>query len=221
MVVDILEDFRDEIPKALAVAGEDPVDRLKTAFRACCLVVDAKRAAVNLTYRESKTLSPEGLSQIMALEVETAEPLREVYRDGVAEGVFLDIDPRLVAHNLLLTAHGWALKHWNLSDWLTLDQYIDRSLPCCWHRSRSTHPQVRRRTNGAELLAPSTDYRGGTSPEGTRPRKLLRACPSEHPESLFRIARKLHVSARNCPRCSITAGQELALVAQLDRAVDF
>ena len=82
VVVDILEDFRDEIPKALASAGEDPVERLKTAFRACCLVVDAKRAAVNLTYRESKTLPPEGLSQIMALEFETAEPIREVYRDG-------------------------------------------------------------------------------------------------------------------------------------------
>ena len=58
VVVDILEDFRDEIPKALASAGEDPVERLKTAFRACCQVVDAKRAAVNLTYRESKTLPP-------------------------------------------------------------------------------------------------------------------------------------------------------------------
>ena len=58
VVVDILEDFRDQIPQALAQASEDPVDRLTTAFRACCLVVDAKRAAVNLTYRESKTLTP-------------------------------------------------------------------------------------------------------------------------------------------------------------------
>ena len=128
MVVDILEDFRDEIPQALAKAGEDPVERLKTAFRACCRVVDAKRAAVNLTYRESKTLPPEGLSQIMALEFETAEPIRQVYRAGVAAGVFLDIDPRLVAHNMLLTAHGWALKHWNLSRWLTLDEFIDQEL---------------------------------------------------------------------------------------------
>jgi AcrR family transcriptional regulator len=128
VVVDILEDFRDEIPRALAAAGEDPVDRLTTAFRACCLVVDAKRAAVNLTYRESKTLTPEGLSRIMALEFETAEPIREVYRDGVAAGVFSDIDARLIAHNMLLTAHGWALKHWHLSRWLTLDEFIDQEL---------------------------------------------------------------------------------------------
>ncbi len=151
VVVDILEDFRDEIPKALAAAGEDPVERLKTAFRACCLVVDAKRAAVNLTYRESKTLSAEGLSQIMALEVETAEPLREVYRDGVAAGVFRDIDPRLVAHNLLLTAHGWALKHWNLSDWLTLDQYIDQELAILLASVRVNAPS-----------GPAPNGRGGT-----------------------------------------------------------
>jgi AcrR family transcriptional regulator len=150
VVVDILEDFRDEIPKALTLAGDDPVDRLKTAFRTCCLVVDAKRAAVNLTYRESKTLSPEGLSQIKTLEFETAEPIREVYRAGVAAGVFLDIDARLVAHNMLLTAHGWALKYWNLSRWLTLEEFIDQQLALLLASIRVTPPaaaaQTRNRT---------------------------------------------------------------------------
>ena len=42
--------------------------------------------------------------------------------------MFRDIDARLVAHNMLLTAHGWALKHWNLSTWLTLDEFIDQEL---------------------------------------------------------------------------------------------
>ena len=146
VVVDILEDFRDEIPKALAVAGEDPDERLRTAFRACCLVVGAKRAAVNLTYRESKTLTPEGLSQIMALEYETAEPIREVYRAGIATGVFSDVDPRLIAHNILLTAHGWALKHWHLSRWLTLDEYIDQELALLMASVRVTPPAATRDT---------------------------------------------------------------------------
>ena len=148
VVVDILEDFRDEIPKALTLAGDDPVDRLKTAFRSCCLVVDAKRAAVNLTYRESKTLPPEGLSQIKTLEFETAEPIREVYRAGVAAGVFLDIDARLVAHNMLLTAHGWALKHWNLSRWLTLDEFIDQQLALLLASIRVTPPAAAAQTRG-------------------------------------------------------------------------
>ena len=153
VVVDILEDFRDEIPKALALAGEDPVERLKTAFRACCLVVDAKRAAVNLTYRESKTLSPEGLSQIMALEFETAEPIRVVYRDGVAAGVFADIDARLVAHNMLLTAHGWALKHWSLSHWLTLDEFMELELALLLASVRAGPPAAEPKPDDTSLPA--------------------------------------------------------------------
>src|SRR6476661_8568856 len=142
VVVDILEDFRDEIPKALALAGEDPVERLKTALRACCLVVDAKRAAVNLTYRESKTLTSEGLAQIKSLEFETAEPIRQVYRDGVTAGAFLDIDARLVAHNILLTAHGWALKYWNLASWLRLDEYIEQELAMLLASVRADRSEV-------------------------------------------------------------------------------
>ena len=140
VVVDILEDFRDEIPRALAATGEDPVERLTTAFRTSCLVVDAKRAAVNLTYRESKTLTPEGLAQIKTLEFETTEPIREVYRNGVDAGVFLDVDARLVAHNMLLTAHGWALKHWSLASWLTLDEFIDQELALLLASVRAAEP---------------------------------------------------------------------------------
>jgi hypothetical protein len=46
MIADILEDFRDQIPQALAQAGANPDERPKTALPTCCLVVDAKGAAV-------------------------------------------------------------------------------------------------------------------------------------------------------------------------------
>jgi len=86
------------------------------------------------------SVPPEGLAEIMVLEFETAEPIREVYRDGVTAGVFLDIDARLVAHNMLLTAHGWALKHWNLSGWLTLDEFIEQQLALLLASVRVTSP---------------------------------------------------------------------------------
>ena len=75
VIVDILEDFRDQVPAAIADGGADPVDRFRAAFAICCRVVDAKRHAVNLTYRESRTLSREGLERIQQLEQETAEPI--------------------------------------------------------------------------------------------------------------------------------------------------
>lgn len=126
VIVDILEDFRDQIPRAISASGGDPVQRLAAAFRICCQVVDAKREATNLTYWESKTLTPEGLAQIKDLEVQTTEPIRAVFREGVSAGVFADVDPHLVVHNLLLAAHGWALKYWNLRRRFTLEEYIDQ-----------------------------------------------------------------------------------------------
>ena len=138
VIVDILEDFREQIPRAISESDGDPVQRLAAAFRICCQVVDAKRAATNLTYRESKTLTAEGLAQIKDLELQTTEPIRQVFREGVAAGVFIDVDPRLVVHNLLLTAHGWALKYWNLGRWFTLDEYIDQEFALLLASVRAT-----------------------------------------------------------------------------------
>jgi AcrR family transcriptional regulator len=126
VIVDILEDFRDQVPAAIDRAGDDPVQRFEAAFRICCRVVDAKRDAVNLTYRESRTLSAEGLEQIKRLELETAEPIRLVYDDGVAAGVFRDVDARLVVQNVLLVAHAWALKHWHVARFVTLEEYVEQ-----------------------------------------------------------------------------------------------
>jgi TetR/AcrR family transcriptional regulator, cholesterol catabolism regulator len=126
VIGDILEDFRDQVPAAIAEVGADPVDRFRAAFAICCRVVDAKRHAVNLTYRESRTLSREGLERIQQLELQTAEPIVAVFADGVAAGVFADIDSRLVVQNLLLMSHAWALKYWNLGRFLSLEEYIDQ-----------------------------------------------------------------------------------------------
>lgn len=128
VIVDILEDFRDQVPAAIEAAGDDPVARLEAGFRICCQVVDAKRHAVNLTYRESHTLAPEGLERIKQLELDTSEPIRLAFRAGVAAGAFRDVDSRLVVQNVLLAAHAWALKHWNLTRFGTLEQYVAQQL---------------------------------------------------------------------------------------------
>lgn len=128
VIVDILEDFRDQVPAAIDAAGDDAIERFEAGFRICCQVVDAKRLAVNLTYRESHTLTTDGLERIKQLELETAEPIRLAFERGVAAGAFRDVDARLVVQNLLLIAHAWALKHWHVSRFLTLEQYVEQEL---------------------------------------------------------------------------------------------
>lgn len=79
-----------------------------------------------LTYRESKSLSGEGRRRIKDLEITTSEPLRNLLQEGVASGDLVDLDVDLVTYNLLLLAHGWALKHWYLERTLGFDDYVTK-----------------------------------------------------------------------------------------------
>ena len=124
VIVDVLDAFATQVPPAVEAAGDDPVERIAAAFRAYCDVINEHRHAAILTYRESKTLGPEGRDKIKKLEIDTSEPLRAALREGVASGHLVDVDVELVAHDLLLMAHGWALKHWYLEQTLGFDDYV-------------------------------------------------------------------------------------------------
>ena len=124
VIVDVLERFEAEVPRAIAAAGEDPVQRLVAAFRTYCEVIDQHRHAAVLTYRESKSLTADGRRKIKELEIATSEPLRQILTDGITAEIFQPVDPDLVAYNLLLLAHAWALKQWYFQRNLDLDTYI-------------------------------------------------------------------------------------------------
>ena len=79
-----------------------------------------------LTYRETKSLSAEGRERLKELEVQTSEPLRAILREGVEDGVFTVPDVEIVAYDLLLLAHAWALKHWYFERTFGFDDYVTR-----------------------------------------------------------------------------------------------
>lgn len=151
VIVDVLGAFELRVPAAVESAGEDPVERLAAAFRAYCEVIDEHRHAAVLTYRESKSLSEEGRLRIKELEVTTSEPLRGLLREGIASGDLVDLDVDLVTYNLLLLAHGWALKHWYLERTLDFDEYVAKQTALALNGIVT--PRRRRRYRG--LLGPS------------------------------------------------------------------
>jgi AcrR family transcriptional regulator len=128
VLVDILEAYRQAVPEAIAAAGEDPVERLAAGFGAYCRVVDDHHQATALAYRESRTLTPEGLEQVKDLELATVQPLHDVITEGQVRGVFLPVDAGLITHDLMMLAHSWALKHWHLTPTYTLEEYIESQL---------------------------------------------------------------------------------------------
>lgn len=128
VIVGVLDSFATRVPAAVEAAGEDPVHRLAAAFRSFCEVIDERRHAAVLTYRETKSLDEAGRARIMELEVQTSEPLRQALRDGVDAGLFDAPDIDLAAYDLLLLAHAWALKHWYFERSQSLDTYVQRQL---------------------------------------------------------------------------------------------
>lgn len=150
VIVQVLDALAVQVPHAIDAAGDDPVRRLAAAFAAYCTVIDENRHAAVLTYRESKTLDPAGRERIKRLEVETSQPLRDAVHRGVESGLLHTLDPDLVAYNLLLLAHAWALKHWHFEKTMTLDAYISAQL--AFALSAVIAPTSRSRY--ADLLSP-------------------------------------------------------------------
>lgn len=143
VIVEVLDSFAAAVPPAVEAAGSDPVLRLAAAFRAYCEVIEAHRHATVLTYRESKSLSPEGRAKIMELEVQTSEPLRQELRAGRDAGVFEVEDVDLASYNLLLLAHAWALKHWYFERTLGFEDYVAKQTASALRSMLA--PRLRRR----------------------------------------------------------------------------
>jgi len=123
-IVRILEVFRDQLDPVMAAAGDDVVDQLTAGIRRYVEIVDENLDGVVLTYRESRTLGPAGRAQIKELEIATAASLRSVIEAGIARGIFRDVDVDLAVFDIMLLAHGWALKHWHFGPIYTVDEYI-------------------------------------------------------------------------------------------------
>jgi AcrR family transcriptional regulator len=123
-IVRIQDAFHDQLAPIMAAAGDDPVAQLVAGIRRYVEIVDENLDAVVLTYRESRTLDAAGRTQIKELEIATAAPLRSVIEAGIAAGVFHATDVDLAVFDIMLLAHGWALKHWHFGPNYTLDEYI-------------------------------------------------------------------------------------------------
>ncbi|GAA4475334.1 TetR/AcrR family transcriptional regulator [Rhodococcus olei] len=123
-ILAILNAFRDQLEPAMDAVGDDPVERVAAGIRRYVEIVDENLDATVLTYRESRTLDSAGRARIKELEVESSAPLRAALDAGIEAGVMNPVDVDLMVFDIMLLAHGWALKHWHFAAVYTLDEYI-------------------------------------------------------------------------------------------------
>lgn len=122
-----LDHYLQDIP--LTIRGiDDAVLRLRGAFKAYCRIAASRPNAILVAYRDTKSLSPSRRDEIKSMELASNKLLAACYTEGVEQGLFLSLDPDLVAYQMILLAHGWALKSWFFARITTLDNYIDNTL---------------------------------------------------------------------------------------------
>ena len=123
----VLDNYEQEIPRQLE-GIEHPIERLCTAIRTYCAIVDRWRDATLLTYRSTKSLRPDRRTLIMEGETRTNRILEACIRACVEAGHMQPVNEQLLAYSHVMFCHAWALKHWALGGRYSLEQYVHEGL---------------------------------------------------------------------------------------------
>jgi len=127
VLLQVVEGYATEIPKAIK-GIDDPLLRLMQAVDAYCRVVDRHSAATVLAYRSTKSLSSKRREIIQNRELETNAIVAEAIKGCMDAGLIRRVNVDVLIYQLVLVAHGWALKSWYLRSRVSLDDYIAASL---------------------------------------------------------------------------------------------
>jgi AcrR family transcriptional regulator len=127
VILDVIDGYAREIPRALQGLA-DPIDRLVATVDAYCRVVDKHRAATVLAYRSTKSLAHQRRRLIQQRELETNQLIADAITDCIKSRLLRKINVDVLTYQIVLIAHGWALKSWYFKSRLSIDRYIRDSL---------------------------------------------------------------------------------------------
>jgi len=119
----VLDTYEREIPSQLE-GLTDPVERLCVSVWAYCQIVDRLREATVLAYRSTKSLRADRRVLIKDAETRTNRLIEKCIKACVDGGTMREVNGYMLAYQLVMFAHSWALKHWVLSERFSLDKYI-------------------------------------------------------------------------------------------------
>jgi len=124
---DILTCFQESLIK-ITKDIDDPQEKLTAALYIYLTVVDQQREKALLIYQKSSSLDRASKSRVMQLEVDVSSIFAQIINEGIEQGVFKSVDVDLMAYNIMMLAHMWALKRWHFKNRLSLDTYFKLQL---------------------------------------------------------------------------------------------
>ena len=123
----VLADHRAELPASIEGIA-DPLDRLVRLVEAFTRIVDRHRAATVIAYRSVHLLTPDRRLLVQDREREVADIVAETLVACMKAGLVRKLDVDVVTHQIVMIAHGWALKSWWFKGRTTLETYVAANL---------------------------------------------------------------------------------------------
>ncbi len=123
----VLDTYEHEIPPQLEGTSH-PVERLCMAIWTYCKIVDGLLDATVLAYRSTKSLRSDRRVLVKDAETRTNRLIEECLEACVAGGYMREINVHLLAYQLVMFAHSWALKHWALRERYALAEYVSEGI---------------------------------------------------------------------------------------------
>jgi hypothetical protein len=113
----------------IRTGAKDPVRGLREAVKNAYGVMDTEQNYVLFLYQEAKNLPTRYRKRILDVDRGYAAKFEDLLAQGIERQVFrADIDPFLVAQNILTLGHMWAFRRWLLRGQCTFEQFLDRQL---------------------------------------------------------------------------------------------
>jgi AcrR family transcriptional regulator len=152
----VAQQLIEEKAKAMAeveMHDADPVASFHTALRSYCRIVHKYRPHIRLLYRELDVLTPERREIVMSSLSTVTGVFENIVRKGIEQGVFADVEPKLVALDALFLCHLWSL-HARALRGMTLDieTFMDTQSKIMLHGMLARDPAVRNRNKRAPAL---------------------------------------------------------------------
>jgi AcrR family transcriptional regulator len=105
--------------------GASPRDLFLRAYERYAALTDELRRNTVLAYQETKSLTLAERKRFLEGEERIQHFFEEIIAYGISQGAFPAGDIRLKAHCLLVLAQSWAVRHWALSSFTKLDEYLE------------------------------------------------------------------------------------------------
>lgn len=123
---EVLDAYVREVSAAVS-NKTDPFEQFIAAVHGFARVVNERRQAWLIGYREFHMLSARQRKQILDKDIATTKLIEDRIIACVRNGLFHPVETRMLTYQILMLIHGWALSAWRLPR-MTWQDYIDSGL---------------------------------------------------------------------------------------------